>query len=252
MELVKKGVLVTRLNSIEDAASMDVLCLDKTGTITQNKLSVSDIIAFSGHENESIIQTAALVSQEETMDIIDLAVIDYAKDKGVNFNGYKQISYTPFDPAIKRTEAIIEHSGHQFKVIKGATQVVVSLCRGIDEGILNSVDKAIKDFSKKGYRTMAVAKSGNDDLDNLKLMGLLALIDPPRIDSKIMIDKAKSLGIKPIMLMGDNIAIAKEIASQVGINGKIIRLTDMEGLNDDEQVSVVGESGFAEIYPEDK
>ena len=107
MELAKKGALVTRLDSIEDAASIDVLCFDKTGTITQNKLSVADSIPFSGYTKEDVVPTAALASQEEGMDIIDLAVIDYAKSMRVDFNPYKRISHTPFNPSIKRSEAII-------------------------------------------------------------------------------------------------------------------------------------------------
>src|ERR1035437_661458 len=110
-ELAKKGALVTRLVSVEDAASIDIICFDKTGTITQNKLSVIDSIPFSGYKNEDVLRIAALSSQSEGMDLIDLAVIGYAKKSGVNFNEYKQVSYTPFEPSKKRTEAIIEAAG---------------------------------------------------------------------------------------------------------------------------------------------
>ena len=253
MELVKKGVLVTRLDSIEDAASIDVLCLDKTGTITQNKLSVTDTISFSGYKKEAVITIAALASKEEGMDLIDLTVIEYAKTTGININAYKQISYTPFNPSIKRTEAIIEADGKRFKAIKGAAQIVISLCRGIDKETMEKANRTIEEFSRKGYRTIAVARSEGDDLDNLKLAGLLPLADPLRPDSKSMIEQARKLGIKPMMLTGDNIAIGKEIARQAGIGGNIIRMADIEGLSVDEQMKIVGESdGFAEIYPEDK
>ncbi len=253
MELAKKGALVTRLDSIEDAASIDVLCLDKTGTITQNRLSVADSITFSDYKKEDVVRIAALASQEEGMDIIDLAVIEYAKGMGVDFNAYKQISYTPFNPSIKRTEAIVEINGKQFRAIKGAAQVVMSMCRGIDKGTTDNANKIIEEFSQKGYRTIAVARSEGDDLDNLKLIGLLPLSDPPRPDSKGMIEEARRLGVKPMMLTGDNIAIAKEIARQVEIGDKIIRLEDIKGLSEDEQIKIVGEiDGLAEIYPEDK
>jgi len=253
MELAKKGALVTRLDSIEDTASIDVLCFDKTGTITQNRLSVTDSIPFSGYKREDVIRIAALASQEEGMDIIDLAVIEYAKNMGVDLNEYKQISYTPFNPSIRRAEAIIEAGGERFRAIKGAAQIVISLCRGIDKETIEETNRTIEGFSQKGYRTIAVARSEGDDLDNLKLAGLLPLADPPRPDSKNTIKEARKLGIKPIMLTGDNIAIAKEIASQVGIGSKIIRMADIEGLSKDEQVKIVGESnGVAEIYPEDK
>jgi len=253
MELAKKGALVTRLDSIEDAASVDVLCLDKTGTITQNKLSVTDSIPFSGYSKEDVITIAALSSHEEVLDMIDLAVIGYAKNTRVDLNAYKQVSYTPFNPSVKRTEAIIEADGRRFKAVKGATQVVLSLCRGIDQETIEEAKRAIQEVSRKGYRTIAVARSEGDDLDQLKLAGLLAMADPPRPDSRGMIEEAKKQGIKPLMLTGDHIAIAKEIAYQVGIGSKIIRLADMEGLSEDEQVKIVEESdGFAEIYPEDK
>jgi H+-transporting ATPase len=253
MELAKKGALVTRLDSIEDAASIDVLCFDKTGTITQNKLSVAESIPFSGHTNEDVVTTAALVSQEEGMDIIDLAVIGYAKSMGVDFTAYKRISHTPFNPSIKRTEAIIEVDTKRFKAVKGAAQIVISMCRGIDKEDMEKANRTIDEFSRKGYRTIAVARSEGDDLDNLKLAGLLSLADPPRPDSKSIIEQARKLGIKPIMLTGDSMAIAQEIALQAGIGGNIIRMADIGGLTDDEQMKVVGESdGFAEIYPEDK
>lgn len=253
MELAKKGALVTRLDSIEDAASIDVLCLDKTGTITQNRLTVTDSIPFPGYTKEDVVKMASLASKEEGMDIIDLAVIEYAKRTGIDLNAYRQVSYTPFNPAIKRTEAIFESEGNRFRAVKGAVQIVISMCRGLDKEDTEKANGTIEEFSRKGYRTIAVAVSDGDDLDNLQLAGLLPLSDPPRPDAESMIKEAKKHGIKAMMLTGDNIAIAKEIAGQVGIGGKIIRLADIKGMEEDEQVRIVGESdGIAEIYPEDK
>lgn len=253
VELAGEGVVVTRLDSIEDASSIDVLCLDKTGTVTQNKLSVIDSTPFTGYDKDEVIAMAALSSQEEGMDIIDLAVIEYAKTMGVDLRPFRQVSYTPFNPSIKRTEAIIETEGRRFRVVKGAAQIVLSMCRGMGEDDANKAAITIEELSRKGYRTIAVARSEGDDPDNLKLAGFLPLADPPRPDSKNMINEARKLGIKPMMLTGDNIAIAKEIAGQVGIGSKIIRISDIDGLSEDEQVRVVGQSdGFAEIYPEDK
>jgi H+-transporting ATPase len=252
-ELSRKGALVTRLDSIEDAASIDVLCLDKTGTLTQNRLTVADTLPFSEQKAEDVVRIAVLASTEEAKDIIDLAIIDYARRMGVNSDPFRQISYTPFDPSLKRTEAIIETNGMRFKSMKGAPQIVISLCPGLDKDTLEKANRAIEEFSQKGYRTIAVAQSEGDKLDHLRLVGLLPLADPPRSDSKKMIEEARALGVKPMMLTGDNIAIAKEIARQVGIGSKIIRLGDIEGLSEDERARRVGESdGFAEIYPEDK
>jgi H+-transporting ATPase len=253
MDLAKKGALVTRLDSVEDAASIDIICFDKTGTITQNKLSVVDSIPFSGNKDDDVLRIASLTSHKEGMDLIDLAVIEYAQKSGVSFNDYKQISYTPFDPSAKRTEAIIENGGKRFKAVKGAAQMILSLCYDVDKETIDEVNKTIAGFSRKGYRTIAVAKSDGDDLNNLKLIGLLPLADPPRPDSKSMIDQARKLGIKPMMLTGDSIDIAKEISNQIGIGNNIIRMGDIKDLSTDKQLKIVSEcDGFAEIYPEDK
>jgi H+-transporting ATPase len=252
MELSKKGVLVTRLDSIEDAASIDVLCFDKTGTITQNRLAVIDCLPFFGYKEEDVITIANLASQSKGMDAIDLAVIESAKNRGITFDRYKQNSFIPFNPSLKRTEAVIEIDGKIFKAVKGAAQVVIGMCGGMDKEDIGEINKAMAEFSKKGYRTIAVARSKADS-GNLEFAGLLSLADPLRPDSRGMIEEVRRLGIKPIMLTGDNIAIAQEIAHQVGIGSKIIRMGDLEGLGEDKQVQLVEESdGFAEIYPEDK
>ncbi|MGE5300148.1 MAG: plasma-membrane proton-efflux P-type ATPase [Acidobacteriota bacterium] len=253
MELAGKGVLVTRLDSIEDAASIDVLCFDKTGTITQNRLSVSDAVPFSGARREDVVVAAALASQREGMDLIDSAVLEYAKTTGVDLKPYRQLSFKPFDPSIKRTEAVVEIEGRRFKAVKGAAQIVMSLCRDMDQETRDKADAIIEDFSRSGFRTIAVARSEGDGPDNFKFIGLLPMADPPRPESKDMIAQARKLGIKPIMLTGDNMAIAKEIAGQVGIGSKIIRMADIQGLSEEEQVKIVEEcNGLAEIYPEDK
>jgi len=251
MELAKEGALVTRLNSIEDAASMEVLCLDKTGTITENKLSVTDPIPYQGFEKNDVAILASLASKEEIRDVIDLAVIDYAKSLRAS-EKYTQDSFTPFDPATKRSEAIVEHNGIRFRVTKGAPQVILSLCKLDDEAAKN-VNTNVESLSKKGYRTLAVAKSDDNELDNLKFVGLLPLADPPRPDSKETIDELKRLGVKTKMLTGDNVAIAREIAGQVGIGDRIYPMSNLEKLSETDQGKVLDEyDGLAEIYPEDK
>jgi H+-transporting ATPase len=253
MELAKKKVLVTRLDSIEDAASMDVLCLDKTGTITQNKLSVINLIPFSGYRKEDVATIARLASKEESKDLIDLTVIEHAKILSAELNSYKQISFTPFEPSTKRSEAIVEDKEKRFKAVKGAPQIVVTLCKGIDEETQEGIDQAVEELSQKGYRTLAVARSKHNDLENLQFVGLLSLADPIRPDSKDMIKEVRKLGVKSMMLTGDNINIAKEVARQIAIGNKIFRMENLKDLNEAEQARTVEESdGFAEIYPEDK
>jgi H+-transporting ATPase len=253
MQLAKKGALVTRLAAIENAASINVLCLDKTGTITQNKLSVTDRIPFADYKAEEVVAAAALASQEEGMDIIDLAVLEYARAQGIDLNRYRRVNYTPFNPSIKRTEAVIEEGGRSFRVVKGAAQVILALCQGLNRETQGEAERITDAFSRKGFRTLAVARSEGDDLNTLRLVGLLPLADPPRPDSKDIIEKTRELGIKPIMLTGDNMAIAREIGQQAGIGSHIIRMKDIENLSEDEQGRKVAEcDGFAEIYPEDK
>jgi H+-transporting ATPase len=253
MELVKRGALLTKLDSIEDAASMEVLCLDKTGTITQNKLAARDPIPFSGFTKDDITTFAGLASREEGKDAIDLAVIAYAKHLHLDPSSYNQISFTPFDPTTKRSEAIIEHGGKRFKAVKGAPQVVLHLCSGMEEETKSQIEEAVEDLSQKGYRTIAVAKSDNGDLTSLHFVGLLPLADPPRPDSKLMIGELRRLGVEPKMLTGDDVAIAKEIARQVEIGDKIYRMADLRNMTQTEQARILEEyDGFAEIYPEDK
>jgi H+-transporting ATPase len=250
-ELARKGVLVTRLDSIEDAASVDVLCLDKTGTITQNQLTVGEVISFASYTEEEAILIAALASQQGK-DAIDTAVLEYARAAGINSAPYKQVSFTPFEPSTKRSEATIAYAGKRFVAIKGAVQTVLSLCNGLDEVTKAKADKKVDELSLKGYRSLGVAKSV-DGSDNIKLVGLLSLADPPRLDSKDMVSGARKMGVKPIMLTGDNIAIAREVARQVEIGSRIIRMEALRDLSEAEQVRAVEESdGFAEIYPEDK
>jgi H+-transporting ATPase len=194
---------------------------------------------------------ARLASKEEIRDVIDLAVIDYAKNLPAS-EQYAQELFTPFDPATKRSEAIVEHDGKRFRVVKGAPQVILSLCK-VDDETGKSANANVELLSQKGYRTLAVAKSEDDDLDNLRLVGLLPLADPPRPDSKETIGELKRLGVKTKMLTGDNVAIAKEIAEQVEIGNRIYPMSNLEKLSEADQANTLDEyDGLAEIYPEDK
>lgn len=253
LKLAAQGVLVTKLDSIEDASSISILCLDKTGTITQNKLMVKEVVSFSGCSEDESIQSALLVSKKEDMDQIDLALFDYAKQKNISPDTYKELSYIPFSPEIKRTEAVFQIKEGVVRIIKGASQVVLQICNNIDDATRLEVDTAIARFSQKGWRTIAVARSEGGNEYNIQLIGLIAFADPPRPDSRIMIEEIRQLGIKPMMLTGDNLAIAREVATQVGIGSKIITFADIQHLDADEKIRQVEESdGFAEIYPADK
>jgi H+-transporting ATPase len=200
-----------------------------------------------------VIVIASLASsQGQGKDAIDAAVLDYAKTSNINLSSYQQVSFTPFEPSTKRSEAVVDTGSKRFKVIKGAPQMALSLCKGLDEATRAKVNQAVEELSSKGYRTLGVARS-IDDTDNLQFVGLLSLADPPRPDSRDMIERARELGVKPMMLTGDNIAIAREIARQASIGDKIIRMEEFRKMDEAQQVKVIEESdGFAEIYPEDK
>jgi H+-transporting ATPase len=252
-QLAKKGVLVTRLDAIENAASVEVLCLDKTGTITMNDLQVSEVVPFSGFEKEDVLLAASLASKEENKDAIDMAILGYSNSQKISFFGYKQISFTPFDPSTKRTEAIIEYKKRRFKAIKGAPQVVLSLCRKMPQKEKDDATKKVQELSLKGCRALGVARSEDGKPESLQFVGILALSDPLRPDSKSTISEIRESGVRPMMLTGDNFSVAKEIASQAGIGGKIIRISDVNSLPEKEQPAAIdGCDGIAEIYPEDK
>ena len=256
LDLSKKGVLVTRLDSIEDASSIDTFCFDKTGTITQNRLSVTDCSPFGAYEKADVARLAALASKAEEMDAIDTAVLSYADSMKISMDGCSQLSYLPFNPANKRTEATARLGKDTIRILKGAPQIILQLCGKTDEKTVREIKRTVGDFSAKGYRTIAVAVCGDTEPQgsaDCRFAGLLALSDPPRPDSEAMIRRVRDLGIRPFMLTGDNQAIAGEIAGQVGIGTRIHRAKELDGLSDEEQLKLIENSdGFAEVYPEDK
>jgi H+-transporting ATPase len=249
--LASKGILVTRLDSIEDAASLEVLCLDKTGTVTQNMLSVADPVPSVGFTKEDVITMAALASTEEYRDVIDLAVIRYANESNAKLDNYRKVSFTPFDPSKKMSEAnVVSEAGHRFRIVKGAPQVVMAL-RG--KKWEEEYERTVEDLSSRGYRVLAIAISEDNLSDGYQPVGLLPLSDPPRPESRTMIEELRGLGVRPKMLTGDNVAIAREIGNEVGIGHRIYRMSELPKLSGEAQEKVVFEGdGFAEVYPEDK
>jgi H+-transporting ATPase len=253
MELARKGVLVTRLSASEDAATMNVLCADKTGTITMNKLSVAKLIPLNEFSEKEVILYGALASQEANQDPIDIAFIAKAKQENLLTKSYTQKSFIPFDPATRRTEALINENGNDFRVMKGAVPAVVHAC-GYDEKTAISLEEQVEQFAAKGYRTLAVAKI--DAGNQAKIVGLVALYDLPRPDSKQLIAELDELGVSVKMLTGDALPIAKEIAKDVGLGENVMRASDLAQIKKDSPLDAAEaaekSSGFAEIYPEGK
>jgi H+-transporting ATPase len=252
--LAKMKAIVARLESIEEMAGMDILCSDKTGTLTENQLTVGDPVAFAGRSQDELLLVAALASNPDNSDdAIDQAVLASAGDAATT-TAYHRSRFLPFDPIHKRTESIVEDgSGNGFRATKGAPQVIATLC-GLEGENAASVTSTVDDLAAKGYRTLGVARS--DDGENWQFLGVVPLFDPPRQDSAETIARAVDHGIDVKMVTGDNTAIAGEIAGTLGLGTHIQPAGDF--FTDDGPVSaaqaeaIEHADGFAEVFPEHK
>ena len=249
LALSHRGVLVTRLDSVEDAAAIDVFCLDKTGTITENQLEVTTVIPLGRHGEKDVLAAAALACEPTGAVPIDAAILRRARaaDAGA-WAGARQASYRPFDPSLKRTEAVaVLADGRQVLLAKGAPRTLAELC----DADAAAVAERAAELSARGLRCVAVA-SGPDER-HLELLGLLGLSDPPRADAAELISRVRALGIRPVMLTGDDVAIAREVAAEVGIGAQVLRASELRSLPESDQLALVeGADGFAEVLPEDK
>ena len=251
--LAAKQAIVSRLASIEELAGMDVLCSDKTGTLTQNKLTLGEPFAVPGIAADEVILSGALASRAENKDPIDLAVLAAVKD-GAHQSSYRVTHFEPFDPVHKRTEADVSApGGRTFKVTKGAVQIILPLA-AIRSEVEAQVEKAVSEFASRGFRSLAVART--DDHGQWRFLGVLPLYDPPREDAKATIAQAKQMGIKMKMVTGDQIAIAQETARQLGLGTNIMdaRVLSETSHTQASQMDDMIEAadGFAQVFPEHK
>jgi len=252
--LAKKEAIVSKLASIEEMAGVDILCSDKTGTVTKNELTLGEVKPFAGFKEDDVMLLGTLASREEDKDPIDTAIIARAKELNIfdqASSGNKVMEFKPFDPVVKRTEATIEDAdGNRFKVSKGAPQAILSLIAN-KENIQSSVDEVINAFAARGFRALGVAKA--EAQGDWQYVGLLALYDPPRDDSADTIKTANDMGVDVKMVTGDHTAIAKEIAKQVHLGTNIIPASEFLQKSDLEAESFVETAdGFAEVFPEHK
>lgn len=249
LALSHRGVLVTRLDSVEDSAAIDVFCLDKTGTITENQLEVTTVIPLGGHGEKDVLAAAALACEPTGAVPIDAAILRRARAADDEaWAGARQASYRPFDPSLKRTEAVaVLADGRRVLLAKGAPRTLAELC----DADAAAVAERAAELSARGLRCVAVA-SGPDER-HLELLGLLGLSDPPRADAAELISRVRALGIRPVMLTGDDVAIAREVAAEVGIGAQVLRASELRSLPESDQLALVeGADGFAEVLPEDK
>ena len=252
-KLAQKKAIVTKLSSVEEVAGVDVLCSDKTGTLTQAKLTPGDPFTVKGIDAEEVIFCGALASREEDQDPIDLAVLSGVKNKE-ELASYQIEYFSPFDPVHKRTESQIKGpDGKKFSTSKGAPQVILSLASDAP-GIKENVDKAINDFAARGFRSLGVART--DPEGKWRFIGVIPLYDPVREDSKSTIEMAEKLGLKVKMVTGDQVAIAKEIARQLGLGTNIMDVSIFDETKHHQGGKLADEiekaDGFAEVYPEHK
>jgi H+-transporting ATPase len=251
--LAARQAIVSRLASIEEMAGMDVLCSDKTGTLTQNKLTMGDPYCADGIQVDEVILSAALASRAEDQDPIDMAVLSAPQSKDIG-EQYQVTHFEPFDPVRKRTEAKVKgNDGQVFSVTKGAPQVILALAADADQ-VHTQVEDAVSEFARRGFRSLGVART--DDQGQWQFLGVIPLLDPPREDSKTTIQTTRDMGVSVKMLTGDQIAIARETARQLNLGTNILDAglfgdtKHHEGQQLDD--TIVTADGFAQVFPEHK
>jgi H+-transporting ATPase len=251
--LANREAIVSRLVAIEELAGVDVLCADKTGTLTQNKLTLGDPFGVNDVPAEQVILDAALASRADNNDTIDLAVLGGLKSQET-LAGYQVVHFQPFDPVHKRTEGTVQAAdGKPFKVTKGAPQVILELSANAGE-VKPAVEQAVNEFAARGFRSLGVARAEGEG--QWQFVGVLPLFDPPREDARATIATGRQMGVTIKMVTGDALAIAQETARKLGMGSNIL---DASGLGDvkHEESAATAESiekadGFAQVFPEHK
>ena len=219
--LARRGVLLTRLSAAHEAAAMDVLCADKTGTLTRNTLEVVDVLAMPGFGRERVLALAKLASSEGDQDPIDAAVRAAAGDAAA---AERLVRFVPFDPATKMSEAFAtDRDGSELRIAKGAFHAVTELAQ-MPEGARRAAD----DLAGRGHRVIAVAAGLSS---SLRLAGLIALSDPPRDDSAALVAALRGLGVRTVMVTGDSAVTAAAIARKVGVEGEVAAPEAIRGEN---------------------
>jgi len=237
--LAQRGVLVTRLSAIEEAAAMDVLASDKTGTLTENRLTVAALWPLAGHDEGELLRLAALACDEAGQDPIDLAILSAAQVRGVRGSPPERLQFIPFDPGTRRTEAVYRESG-ELRVVKGAVAEVAAIVPGAPD-----VTAKVEQLAAAGYRILAVAAGPG----TLNLVGLVALEDPPRADSSALVRNLAAFGVRVVMVTGDALATARAVAARIGLGA---RACAPEVLRTGEDDPTRDCDVFARVLPEDK
>ena len=237
INLARRQAIVSKLTAIEELAGVDVFCSDKTGTLTKNEMRVAEPVVFPDHNERDLFQVAALASRPENRDPIELPIFRYIDEHipDSDWKTYKQLTFTPFDPIRKRTEAEIEKGGERFVAVKGAAQVLLRMTQLSDDKIHN-VNQTVDQLAGKGYRTLAVGRKRGDA--PLELLGLIPLYDPPREDSREVIADMQNHGVEVKMVTGDNLAIAREIGRLLGLKQRTMQSDQLSGTASNELLAL--------------
>lgn len=257
LALSKKKAIVSHLEAIEELAGVDILCSDKTGTLTKNQLSLGEPMLFGASDAQQLILAGALASQRDSDDPIDRAVIAGLEQPNL-LDRYQQEKFVPFDPVSKRTESeVTDSDGKSSTYSKGAPQVILELC-DVEAGKKAKIQQAVLNLAASGMRALGVSES-IDDGRTWRFLGILSMQDPPRDDSKETIERTKQHGLQVKMVTGDDVAIGDEIARQLGMGAHLVAASDLFTKEMDmshlpEQITVCVEKadGFGRVFPEHK
>jgi H+-transporting ATPase len=257
LALSKQKAIVSRLSAIDELAGVDILCSDKTGTLTQNKLTLSAPIPFGGTRPDDILIGAALATKADSEDAIDLAVLKAVPDAQA-LARFTMTNLVPFDPVSKRTmTTIVDAKGKTWRYAKGAPQAISALCK-LDAKTESAYDAKVDDLARHGFRALGVARSASDG-KTWTLLGLLSLLDPPRPDAASTIAQTRKLGLEVKMVTGDDVAIGGEIASQLGLGAHLLVASDVfpkstnpDHIPIDACHAVERADGFGRVFPEHK
>jgi len=248
--LARMQAIVSRLVSIEEMAGMDILCSDKTGTLTRNEIALGEQIVIAARDEEELLLAAALACERESPDVIDAAVL-----KGANLSAalaeYQVMGFEPFDPVRKRAEAQVGRGEERFRVAKGAPQAILELVQA-DAKLEAQVRGHADELAAKGYRALGVART--DGGGRWRFLGLLSLFDPPREDSARTVARAAEMGLSVRMVTGDHAAIARETARKLKMGTNIVSAREVfeHDKSDGDGARIQAAGGFAEVFPEHK